>query len=55
MCFSNNALAGGDELWIRHFMHSPNGITGGVPGEQVQSIQGLINVLRFVDGVRGKL
>lgn len=49
------ALAGGDELWIRHFMHSPNQITGGIPVEQVQSIQGLIDVLRFVDGVRGKL
>ncbi|MDO8862757.1 MbcA/ParS/Xre antitoxin family protein [Haliea sp. E1-2-M8] len=49
------ALAGGDELWIRHFMHSPNQITGGVPAAQVQSIQGLIAVLRFVDGIRGKL
>ncbi|MFO7552666.1 MAG: antitoxin Xre-like helix-turn-helix domain-containing protein [Haliea sp.] len=49
------ALAGGDEEWIRHFMHSPNQVTGGVPAEQVQSIQGLINVLRFVDGIRGKL
>lgn len=49
------ALAGGEELWIRHFMHSPNEITGGVPAVQVQSIQGLIDVLRFVDGIRGKL
>ena len=49
------ALAGGDEEWIRHFMHSPNQVTGGVPAEQVQSIQGLIDVLRFVDGIRGKL
>lgn len=49
------ALAGGQELWIRHFMHSPNEITGGVPAVQVQSIQGLIDVLRFVDGIRGKL
>ena len=49
------ALAGGDEEWIRHFMRSPNQVTGGVPAEQVQSIQGLIDVLRFVDGIRGKL
>lgn len=49
------ALAGGDELWIRHFMHSPNQVTGGIPVEQVQRIQGLITVLHFVDGIRGKL
>ncbi len=49
------SLAGGDEIWIRHFMHNGNRITGGVPAEQVQSIQGLIDVLRFVDGIRGKL
>ncbi|MEQ9462142.1 MAG: DUF2384 domain-containing protein [Haliea sp.] len=49
------ALAGGDDLWIRHFMRSRNRITGGVPAAQVQSIQGLIDVLRFVDGIRGKL
>lgn len=49
------ALAGGEELWIRHFMHSPNQVTGGIPVEQVQRIQGLITVLHFVDGIRGKL
>lgn len=49
------ALAGGDELWIRHFMRSANRLTGGVPAEQVQSIQGLFSVLRLLDGIRGKL
>lgn len=49
------ALAGGDEQWIRHFMHSPNHLTGGIPAQQVQSIQGLVTVLRFLDGMRGKL
>lgn len=49
------ALAGGDELWIRHFMHSANRLTGGVPAEQIQSIQGLFSVLRLLDGIRGKL
>lgn len=49
------ALAGGDESWIQHFMRSPNRVTGGVPAEQLQSIQGLFSVLRFVDGIRGKL
>jgi transcriptional regulator with XRE-family HTH domain len=48
------ALTGGDEDWIRHFMRSPNKVTGGVPAEQITSIQGLITVLQFVDAIRGK-
>ncbi len=48
------ALTGGDEAWIRHFMQSPNTVTGGVPAEQVLSVQGLVDVLHFVDSLRGK-
>ncbi|MDF1642450.1 MbcA/ParS/Xre antitoxin family protein [Thalassolituus oleivorans] len=48
------ALTGGDEEWIRHFMSSPNKVTGGVPVQQITSIQGLITVLQFVDAIRGK-
>ena len=33
-------LAGADEKWIRHFMHSHNTITYGVPCEQIKTIQG---------------
>ncbi|TCV02747.1 MbcA/ParS/Xre antitoxin family protein [Paracandidimonas soli] len=49
------ALTGGDQDWIRHFMHSPNQVTGGVPAQQITSIQGLMRVLQFVDGIRGKV
>lgn len=49
------ALAGGKPLWIQHFMRSPNNLTGGVPAEQVQTIQGLLQVLQFVDAMRGKV
>ena len=49
------SLAGGDPDWIKHFMHSPNKVTGGIPAQQVQSIQGLMQVLQFVDAMRGKL
>ncbi|WP_322998467.1 MbcA/ParS/Xre antitoxin family protein [Castellaniella sp.] len=49
------ALAGGDAVWIRHFMQSPNTVTGGVPAEQIRTIQGLMTVLRFVDALRGKI
>jgi transcriptional regulator with XRE-family HTH domain len=49
------SLAGGDPDWIKHFMHNPNKFTGGIPAQQVQSIQGLMQVLQFVDAMRGKL
>ncbi len=48
-------LAGGDPAWIKHFMHTNNTITGGVPAQQVQSISGLFQVLQVVDALRGKL
>lgn len=48
-------LTGGDKTWIQHFMHTPNKITGGVPVKQIESIQGLMTVLQFVDAIRGKL
>ncbi|MFN3879862.1 MAG: antitoxin Xre/MbcA/ParS toxin-binding domain-containing protein [Nitrincola lacisaponensis] len=49
------ALAGGNDAWIRHFMRSPNSLTGGVPAEQIQTIQGLVRVLTCLDAIRGKL
>ncbi len=49
------ALTGGDNDWIQHFMQTSNKVTGGVPAEQIKSIQGLMRVLQFVDGVRGKV
>lgn len=49
------ALTGGDKDWIKHFMHSPNKVTGGIPAKQMESIQGLIQVLQFVDAIRGKV
>lgn len=49
------ALTGGDKLWIQHFMRTPNRATGGVPAEQVTRLEGLFAVLRFVDGMRGKV
>tara|TARA_R110001606_G_scaffold399101_1_gene580724 strand:+ start:12470 stop:12841 length:372 start_codon:yes stop_codon:yes gene_type:complete len=49
------ALTGGDEVWIKRFMHTKNKITGGVPAQQIASIEGLMAVLRFVDAIRGKV
>ncbi len=49
------ALTGGDQNWIRHFMRTPNKITGGIPAAQIETIQGMTTVLQFVDAIRGKV
>ena len=49
------ALAGGDKDFMQTFIHSHNKMTGGVPAQQIGTIQGLMTVLRFVDAVRGKV
>ncbi|NOQ63204.1 MAG: DUF2384 domain-containing protein [Methyloprofundus sp.] len=49
------ALTGGDADWIKHFMHTHNKVTGAIPAQQIQSIQGLMTVLQFVDAIRGKV
>lgn len=49
------ALTGGDREWMQHFMRTPNSETGGVPVQQIESIQGLLTVLQFVDAIRGKV
>lgn len=49
------ALTGGDAEWIKHFMRTHNKITGAVPAKQIESIQGLMTVVQFVDAIRGKV
>jgi Antitoxin Xre/MbcA/ParS C-terminal toxin-binding domain/Antitoxin Xre-like helix-turn-helix domain len=48
------ALVGGDRAVMRHWMHTDNAHTGGVPAEQIRSIQGLTRVVDYLDAMRGK-
>jgi hypothetical protein len=48
------ALVGGDRAAMRHWMHTENLHTGGVPAEQVRSVQGLSRVLEYLDAIRGR-
>lgn len=48
-------LVGGDAAHMRHWMQTENRHTGGVPAEQVKTVQGLITVLEYLDAMRGKL
>ena len=48
------ALVGGDPAAMRHWMRTENRHTGGVPAEQVRTVQGLIRVVEYLDAIRGK-
>ena len=48
------ALLGGDAGNMKHWMHTRNLHTGGIPAEQVQDAQGLMNVLFYLDAMRGQ-
>lgn len=48
-------LVGGDPGHMRHWMHTENLHTGGIPAEQVKHVQGLVTVLEYLDAMRGKL
>jgi hypothetical protein len=48
-------LVGGEPDQMRHWMHTPNRDTGGMPAEQVCTVQGLIRVTEYLDAMRGKV
>lgn len=48
-------LVGGRAEDMRHWMHTENHHTGGVPVEQVQTVPGLNHVLEYLDAMRGKV
>ncbi len=50
-----SVLVGGDEDEMRHWFATENTHTGGVPMEQVQSVQGLVRVMEYLDAIRGRV
>ena len=52
---SLDALLGGDEPKARAWMHAPNRHLGGVPSERIRTIQGLVDVVTYLDALRGTL
>ena len=52
---SLDSVVGGDETAARAWFRAHNHHLGGVPAEHVQSIEGLVDVVHYLDAVRGKL
>ena len=49
------ALMGGDSAAIQHWMKTPNRHLNGRPSELIRSAQGLIQVLVYLDALRGRV
>lgn len=48
------SLSGGDTDWMRSFMYTYNGVTGGIPNEQIQSEAGLVKVTQTLQSLLAK-
>ena len=47
-------LVGGNNEHIRHWMHTQNNGTQGIPAEQISRVDGLVHVTEYLDAMRGK-
>ncbi len=52
---SLDTLVGGDDGRARAWLEAPNEHLGGVPAERLVTVQGLVDVVQYLDGMRGKL
>jgi len=52
---SLDALVGGDDAKARDWMRAPNQHVGGVPAERIRSVEGLVDVVQYLDAMRGRL
>lgn len=48
------ALMGGNLDHVRHFMLTENRSLRGVPAEQIKTVEGLAELTRYLDALRGK-
>ena len=52
---SLDALVGGDDTKARAWLHAMNDHLGGVPAERIRTVEGLVDVVQYLDAMRGHL
>jgi hypothetical protein len=52
---SLDALVGGEETKARAWLHAANAHLGGVPAERMRRVEGLVDVVQYLDSMRGRL
>jgi transcriptional regulator with XRE-family HTH domain len=50
-----DALVGGDDAQAKAWLHAGNEHLGGVPAERIQTVEGLVDVVQYLDALRGRL
>lgn len=52
---SLDALVGGEEAKARAWLHADNAHVGGVPAERIKGVEGLVDVVQYLDAMRGRI
>jgi hypothetical protein len=52
---SLDALVGGDDAKAREWIGASNAHLGGVPMERMKTVEGLVDVVQYLDAMRGRL
>jgi hypothetical protein len=52
---SLDALVGGDDARARDWLHAENDHLRGVPAERIHTVEGLVDVVQYLDAMRGRL
>jgi hypothetical protein len=52
---SLDALVGGADDQARAWLHAENHHVGGVPSDRIRSVEGLVDVIQYLDGMRGRI
>ena len=52
---SLDALVGGDEARARAWLNADNAHVHGVPAERIRTVEGLVDVVQYLDAMRGRL
>jgi hypothetical protein len=52
---SLDALVGGDDAKAREWLRAPNEHLNGVPAERIRTVEGLVDVVQYLDAMRGRL
>jgi hypothetical protein len=50
-----DALVGGDDAKARAWLHAENVHLGGVPADRIRTVEGLVDVVVYLDAMRGRL
>ena len=52
---SLDALVGGDDAKARAWLHASNDHVRGIPAERIRTVEGLVDVVQYLDAMRGRL